>query len=206
MVDPDHGGHEPEQLGGGDEPRVRWTAFAAVAVLIAGAVLLVRIGHHHSPSSAAHRHEPVPPAPAPTATPRKVHVGPVFLEHLPQCTQTDHRHRLSVAIDVTNLGGRSLLVVNAVGISSDVVLVQPTNVRFGTQKCGASPEPGPVRIGPGSDSVVRLAFRIGAACPRRALLSARVSFDGGSAGIVHADSSELADLGRLGFVQCGATA
>jgi hypothetical protein len=208
MVEPDHDRHEPEQLTGGDGPRVRWTAAVAVAVLVAGAVLLARAGHHPVRPSAAHHHVALPPAPAPTATATTpaVHVGSVFLEHLLQCTHTDHHHRLSVALGVTNLGGRSLLLVSAVGVSSDIVLVQPTSVRVGTQPCGAAPARGPVRLGPGADAVITLAFRIGAACPRHALVSARVSFDGGSAGIVHADSAQLANLGRLDFVQCGPTA
>src|SRR6476469_2185248 len=124
MVEPGHDEHEPEQLAGGDEPRVRWTAVVAVAVLVAGAVLLARAGHHPARPSAAHRHVSLPPAPAPTTTKPAVHVGSVFLEHLLQCTHTDHRHRLSVAVGVTNLGGRSLLLVSAAGVSSNVVLVQ----------------------------------------------------------------------------------
>jgi hypothetical protein len=207
MVDPDRDAHDPEQLDGGDSPRVNWTAVAVLVVLVAGAVLLARAAHHDNPRAAAHRNV-IQPGPAPTATTTesRVHVGSVFLEHLLQCTRTDHHHRLTVALGVTNLGGRSLLLVSAVGVSSDLILVQPMSVRFGAHKCGGAPLPGPVRINPGADAVVTVAFRIGAECPRHALVSARVSFDGGRAGIVHADSAQLADLDRLNFVQCGATA
>ena len=208
MVEPGHDALEPEQLAGGDATRVNWTAVAVVVVLIAGAVLLARAAHHDARPAAHRQQSTVPaPAPAPTATVApKVHVGSVFLEHLLQCTRTDHRHVLSVAVGVTNLGAHPLELLGATGLTSDAVLVQPLSARIGTRGCaGASASP-PVRIGPGRDAVVTLAFRIGAVCPRHALVSARVSFDGGAAGVVHADSSQLADLDRLRFVQCAATA
>lgn len=205
MVDPGHE-HEPEQLPGGNAPRVNMTAVAVLVVLIAGAVLLARAAHHDTRPAAAHRHQSIPPGPTPTGTVApKVHVGSVFLEHLLQCTRTDHRHMLSVALGVTNLGAHPLLLLGATGVSSDAVLVQPLGVRIGASGCKGSTTPMPVRIRPGRDAVVTLAFRIGAACPRHALVSARVSFDGGSAGVVHADSSQLANLDRLDFAQCGAT-
>lgn len=196
--------HEPEQLAGGDGARLSWTAVAAVLVLIAAAVLLARAAHHDT-RAAAHRHErSVQPAPA--ATTPVIKVGTVFLAHMLQCTRTDHRHQLSVAVGVTNLGSHSLTLINAAGVTSDAVLVQPLGVGIGTSGCASSALQHPVRIGPGRDAVVTLAFRVGAACPRHALVSARVSFDGGHAGVVHADSSQLENLDRLGFVQCGATA
>ena len=162
--------------------------------------MLARAAHHDARPAVAHHRLTVPPAPAPAPA---VHVGSVFLEHLLQCTETDHRHRLSVALGVTNLGGRALLLVGAAGVSSDVRVVQPTTVRFGTQGCGRGGASPPVRLQPGGDAVVMLAFRIGRTCPRHALVSARVAFDGGPVGIVHADSSQLANLDVLGFVQCG---
>lgn len=196
--------HEPEQLAGGDGPRLNWTAVAVVVVLIAAAVLLARSASHESRSATDRHKRSIPPAPAPS-TP-VIKAGTIFLAHMLQCTRTDHRHQLSVAVGVTNLGSRALTLINAAGITSDAVLVQPLGVRIGTDGCAASALQHPVRIGPGRDAVVTLAFRVGSACPRHALVSARVSFDGGSAGVVHADSSQLENLDRLKFVQCAATA
>jgi hypothetical protein len=205
MVHPDDDADEPEQLAGGDGPRLNWAAVAVVVVLIAGAVLLARAGHHHTRSATARHKQTTLPAPAPAPAPAapKVHLGSVFLQHLLQCTRTDHRHMLSVALGVTNLGDRSLLLLGASGVSSDEFLVQPSSVRIGTQPCGRRPSSvHRVLLGPGHDAVVMLAFRVGTACPSHALVSARVSFDGGPAGVIHADSSQLANLDKLKFTQC----
>jgi hypothetical protein len=204
MVDPYDDDREPEQLTGGDGPRLNWTAVAVVVVLIAAAVLLARSAHHETRAVADRREHSVPPAPG-ASTP-VIKLGTIFLARMLQCTRTDHRHQLSVAVGVTNLGSHSLTLVNAAGITSDAVLVQPLGVRIGTAGCASSALEHPIRIGPGRDAVVTLVFRVGAACPRNTLVSARVSFDGGSAGVVHADSSQLEDLDRLDFVQCAATA
>jgi hypothetical protein len=196
----------PEQLTGGDGSRTRWTALAVVAVLAAGSVLLVRAQHHPSGThrnASAHRHDiTAPPAPAPTATKPRVNAGSVFLEHLPQCTRTDHRHRLWVAVGVTNLGSQPLLLVGATGVTSDPVLVRLAGLRLGASPCGVASRATPLRLAPAGDAVVRLDFHIGNGCPRDALVSARVSFDAGRRGLVHADSSELANLGTVGFAQC----
>jgi hypothetical protein len=204
MVDRHDDGHGPEQLAGGDGPRLNWTAVAVVVVLIAAAVVLARSAHHEKTAAADRHQHAVPPAPAPTSP--VIKVGTIFLAHMLQCTRTDHRHQLSVAVGVTNLGSHSLTLLNATGITSDAVLVQPLGVRIGTDGCASSTLEHPVRIGPGRDAVLTLAFRVGASCPRHALVSARVSFDGGSAGVVHADSSQLENLDRLDFVQCAARA
>ena len=203
MVDPDHGEHPPEQLAGGEGPRVQWAAIAVVVVLVAGAVLLARAAHHDTRPSAAHR-ETVPPGPVPTASSTKpaVHVGTVYLEHLDQCTQTDHRHHLSVALGVTNLGHRSLVLLRVTPVTSDASLVQPNDVHIGKRGCAITSPDDTVRLAPGAAAVVNLGFRVGPGCPRHALVSAQVSFDSGAAGIVHADSSQLANLDRLNFVQC----
>lgn len=208
MVDPyDDDDRAPERLSGGDGPRINWTAAAVIVVLIAGAVLLARAAHHDSRRAAAGREHTLPPGPAPTlpANTPPLHLGTVFLEHLPECTRTDHRHRLSVALGVTNLGSKALVLLGATPLTSDAVLVQPVGERLLTGGCAGTSAKGPVRLAPGADAVVALSFRIGAGCPRHALVSAEVGFDGGHAGIVHADSSLLANLDRLDFVQCGGT-
>src|SRR4051812_34343882 len=109
----DDDAREPEQLAGGDGPRVNWTAVAVAVVLVAGAVLLAHAAQHDTPANTAHRHRSLPPAPAPTAATRPVHAGSVFFERMLGCTRTDHRHRLSVAFGVTNLGSRPLTLLGA---------------------------------------------------------------------------------------------
>ena len=201
MPEPGHDEHEPEQLSGGDGPRLNWSAIAVVIVLVAGALVLARANHHHAHPAADGHQRSSQPLPVPSSVPR-AHVGSVFLGHLSQCTRTDHRHHLSVAVGVTNLGGHSLQLVSAAGVSSDLVLVQPVGVRFGTRSCAGTAAAVPFRLSPGDDAVVTLTFRVGALCPRHALVSAQVAFDAGSAGVVHADSSQLADLDKLRFTQC----
>jgi len=205
MVDPgyDEQEPEPEQLSGGAGPRPNWTAVAAVVVLLAGAVLLARAAHHDARQSAArHKQATQPlPLPGPTAV-RRVHVGSVFIEHLLRCTRTDHRHHLSVAMGLTNLGGHPLQLVGVSGVSSDLVLVRPVGFQIGRQACAGAPASVPFRLAPGGDAVVTVTFRVGSVCPRHALVSAQVAFDAGSAGVVHADSSQLANLDRLNFAQC----
>lgn len=202
MGDPGYDEHEPEQLSGGDGPRLNWSAIAVVVVLVAGAVLLVRANHHDSRTAAnRHKESTALPLPAPSSV-RRVHVGSVYLQHMLQCTRTDHRHHLSVALGVTNLGGNSLRLVDASGVSSDAVLVQPLGFRVGKRSCASSAAAVPFRLAPGADAVVTFTFRVGSLCPRHALVSARVAFDAGSSGVVHADSSQLANLDLLRFVQC----
>ena len=202
MVEP--GQHdEPEQLSGGDAPRLNWSAIAVVAVLVAGAVLLARANHHDASPAADRHHQSAQPLPLPAPTPvRRVHIGSVFIEHLLQCTRTDHRHHLSVAMGVTNLGGHTLRLVGAAGVTSNAFLVAPVGFQVGSQACAHARATVPYRIAPGHDAVVTVTFRVGSVCPRHALVSAQVAFDAGSAGVVHADSSQLANLDRLNFVQC----
>lgn len=203
MVEPGHGEHEPERLSGGDVSRLNWSAIAVVVVLVAGAVLLLRANHHDARPAANRHHRSVQPLPLPAPTSvRRLHIGSVFIEHLLQCTRTDHRHHLSVAMGVTNLGGHALRLVGAAGVTSDAFLVAPVGFQIGTQACDRAPATVPFRLAPGRDAVVTVTFRVGSACPRHALVSAQVAFDAGSAGVVHADSSQLANLDQLNFVQC----
>ena len=200
MVEPDRDEHEPEQLSGGDSPRVNWPAAAVVVVLIVGAVLLARAAHHASRPAASRHPQTSSPAPSPAAPSPQVHVGSVFLERL--CARTDHQHFLAMALGVTNLSAHRLVLLGATGVSSDDRLVQPLDSVAGSQGCGAQRVTAkPVRLAPGDAARVAVTFRIGTACPRQAFVSARVSFDGGRFGVVHADYSELA-LAPMTFVQC----
>jgi hypothetical protein len=190
-----------DELSAAESSRTRWVAGAVALVLAAAGITIARAGHSSSPK---HRAPPPPiSAPAPVAARHPVHLGSVFLEHLPQCTVTDHRHNLSVAVAVTNLGDRSLQLVGASGLTSDTFVVRPTTVSVGSPPCGRPPVGHLVHVASGDVVVVRLQFYVADKCPDDALVSARIAFDGGRRGIIHADSSQLADLSQLTFVQCG---
>jgi hypothetical protein len=131
-----------------------------------------------------------------------VHLGSVFLEHLPQCTSTDHRHRLTVAVAVTNLGDKALRLVSVSGLTSNPFVVRPTALSIGAPPCGRTRADRVVHIASGGEAVVRLQFYVADKCPGNALVSARIAFDGGRAGPIHADSSQLANLAQLDFTQC----
>src|SRR4051794_1729651 len=102
----------PDQLSsGGDRSRVQWTLTTLVigVVAILG-IVLARNASNDSNDSDGSRRPPAPtaspstsPAPQPSGRP----AGTVFLEHLPGCTRTDHRHALTVAFGVDNLGPAS---------------------------------------------------------------------------------------------------
>lgn len=188
-----------DELSVAEASRARWVAGAVVLVLLVGGVAIVRAGHHARPHRAV---QPPISAPAPVAVARRVHLGSVFLEHLPQCTATDHQHHLTVAIAVTNLGDRSLRLVGASGLTSDPFVVRPTRLSFGSPPCGRIPSGRSVRIASGAVAVVRLQFYVADKCPGTAAVSARVTFDGGRNGFIHADSSQLANLSQLRFAQC----
>lgn len=196
----------PEELGRYDElsateaSRARWVAGAVVLVLLVGGITIARAGHTASPKHRAQ--QPPISAPAPVAATHRVHLGSVFLEHLPQCTVTDHRHELAVAVAVTNLGDRALQLVGASGLTSNPFVVRPTTLSIGRPPCGRAPVRHAVLIDSGHVVVVRLQFYVADKCPGEALVSARISFDGGRQGLIHADSSQLANLSQLSFVQC----
>jgi hypothetical protein len=189
-----------DELSPADASRARWAVAGVAVVLLAGGILLAHASPHH-----AVRHtsadEPAP-GPAPGEVTEHVHLGTVFLEHLPACTTTDHRHQLTVALGVTNLGARTLRLISATGLTSDPFAVRPTAQSLGRLPCGGIRASRVVQIRPAAVAVVRLHFYVTDKCPRAALVSARIGFDGGRAGVVHADSSELADLGELDFAQC----
>src|SRR5690348_15318909 len=96
----------PDELSAAEASRARWVAGAVALVLVVAGILIAHAGHRSAP-----KHRAVSPpvsAPAPVAATHRVHLGSVFLEHLPECTATDHRHRLTVAVAVTNLGDNPL--------------------------------------------------------------------------------------------------
>lgn len=190
-----------DELSTAEASRARWVAGAVALVLLVSGITIARAGH---PSRPKHR-SAAPPisAPAPVAATRRVHLGSVFLEHLPQCTVTDHRHNLSVAVAVTNLGDRSLQLVGASGLTSNPFVVRPTTLSIGRPPCGRAPVGHTVRVASGDVVIVRLQFYVADKCPGTALVSARIAFDGGRQGMIHADSSQLADLSQLSFAQCG---
>jgi hypothetical protein len=199
MVVPGESDSAPDQLSGEAASRSWWVAAALAGVLITGGVLVAEAAHPSSRGRAAHA--TATGSPTPVAVVRRIHIGSVFLQHLPACTRTDHHHRLTVAVGVRNIGGQALQLISGVGRSTDPFAIRPFGSSFGPGPCGGS-RAAPLRIESGSVTVVRLRFYVANKCPNDALVSARVAFDGGHAGVVHADSSQLADLSKLGFTQC----
>jgi hypothetical protein len=169
---------------------------AAAAALLAGAVALAAVAAH---DPAGVRKSATTAAPTPQVDKR---AGPVFLEHLPGCTRTDHHHVLTVAFGVSNLGRARLLLLGASPLLSDDGPLRLTRVRVGLDRCADGGGIRPVPLEPSHEAAVAMTFRVNRHCPHGSLVAARVSFDAGAAGIVHSESSALDDLSRLRFVQC----
>jgi hypothetical protein len=174
-------------------------AVAVGAVVLAGAVR-----HHPSASRETGSTEAgSPEAPSPTAGHQSDEPsGSVFLEHLPKCTQTDHHSTLTVAFTVNNLGAGPLVLLGAAPLTGGDDALRLTRVRLGADACAGDGGARPVRLARAGSAVVAMSFRVGARCPDASPVAARVTFDAGPAGIVHADSSALTDLSRLAFAQC----
>ena len=189
-----------DELSATEASRARWVAGAVVLVIAVVGITIARAGHTASPKQ--HSTQPPISAPAPVAAHHRVHLGSVFLEHLPQCTATDHRHSLTVAVAVTNLGDQALRLIGASGLTSNPFVVRPTTLSIGRAPCGRAPIGHAVHIGSGQVVIVRLNFYVANQCPGTALVSARIAFDGGRRGLIHADSSQLANLSQLSFSQC----
>jgi hypothetical protein len=200
MTVPGDSDPRPDVLSGGrNRPRVRRpTLIGTVAgALVVGALVLATAVTRHSIGSNQTAATPTPTTQRP-AEPS----GSVFLEHLPTCTRTDHHDVLTVAFGVSNLGPGSLVLLGAQPRVSDEDVLQLTRVRLGVAPCADAGGRGPVRLAQADDAVVAMTFHLTAQCPHDTLLAARVTFDAGTAGLVHSDSSALTDLSRLDFVQC----
>lgn len=203
MVAETRDGPEPEQLS--SEPRTprgggSGRALVMAAAVGAVAVVVVVAGGHHR-GAKPHVAFPSPPALTSSPAPAPTADDSVFLEHLGGCTSTDHRHRLTVAFEVTNLGSRPLRVVTVRPLDVDGAALRLDRVRVGTGPCAASGSVRQVRLAPTAATVVALSFRLDTRCPRDSPLAARVTFLAGGS-FEHADTSELVDLSRLGFAQC----
>jgi hypothetical protein len=173
----------------------RLLLLTAAAVAVAAVVAVALAGHRER------RHPSAEPTPtSTTALTVADSPGVVFLHHLDRCTTTDHRRLLRIAFGVTNLSDRTLHLLHATPILSNAAL-RLTAVQFGRPPCAAGGSTRPVRLGGAGTVVVALTFRIAELCPKNTEVAARVTF-GSGADVLHADSSELADLGRLTFAQC----
>ena len=192
----------PDLLSGGDNRSTGRRAALTVAVMGAlalGAFLLVRADPQRTGGS---RETAATAPPTPASHRPAAPSGSVFLEHLPRCTRTDHHHALTVAFGVSNLGPGALVLLGATPLTSDDGVLRLTGLRLGDGTCAGHGSNDPVRLAPADQTVVAMTFRVSARCPHGSLLAARVSFDAGSSGIVHSDSSALTDLNRLDFAQC----
>lgn len=202
MAFPGEGPPAPDFLtGGGDRPRARRAvlivAAASVVALGSGLAALLALDGSEGSRKTAATATPTSPSRDPDSV-----AGPVFLEHLPKCTRTDHHHVLTLAFGVSNLGRASLVLLGASPILDGDDVLRLARVRLGAHMCAARAGRQPVRLAPADEAVVAMTFHIGARCPHESLVAARVTFDAGPAGVVHSDSSALTDLSRLGFAQC----
>ncbi|MBV9293418.1 MAG: hypothetical protein JO222_13295 [Frankiales bacterium] len=192
---------EIDQLAGGAgrwSTRRRWAA-AVLALLLVTVVVGVRLAGHRHPAAAPALPPPVAPLPSDIRPPTSV-PGSVFIEHLAGCTTTDHRHRLTLAFAVTNLGRRPLQLVAATPhvLGGTLLLDQ---VRIGAGPCAAVGDDRPRRLQSAGTAVVAMSFRLGLGCPHDASVLARMTFRR-SGLLLHADSAQLADLSAISFQQC----
>ena len=187
-----------------ESPSVAWSrsrvvSTAAVVVLAAAlAVVGAVVGHPRTHAKAT----PVPPPPLPTTLPaRSVHYsGAVFLEPLDQCVRTDHRQTLRLAVEVTNLTNSRLRIINAALVSS-VPDVRLARLAYWSRPCGGVITGRALALAPAGHLVVAMTLALGSTCPATSLLGARLTFD--IAGTqVQAESSALANLAKVHFVQC----
>ena len=187
-------------------PASRLTAPAVVVLLvIVGVLVALAVASHdpHAPRPRPVASSPSPfPLPEPVVVPRAPQRGSVFLEHLDACTRTDHRSRVTVAVGVTNLTSRPLRLLGAIPLRVDP-RVEFTGSRIGPPPCAAAASPRSIRLAPSRVAVVLLSFAVPPQCLPDSALAARVVFDLGGHHELHADSSQLADLGRLGLSDCG---
>ena len=201
-----------DQLEGASPSGLPAPAVAVAVVVLAAAAVAVVVahgaGHPRATTARPTAARPTPAAASPPAGDTGAAAsapdrGSVFLEHLGACTRTDLRTRLTVALGVTNLGARPLRLLGAVPISA-VAGLRLTRVQIGRGPCAAGGGSRPVTLPPAAGAVVSLSFSLGPACPRDSPLAARVSFDA-SGRLVQGESSQLLDLSRLRFAECGGT-
>ena len=192
---------ELDQLAGGAgdwSAHRRWVAAVLVLLLVVVVVGVRLAGHRHTAAAPAPP-PPVAPSPSDTRPPTPV-AGSVFIEHLARCTRTDHRHRLTLAFAVTNLGRRPLQLVAATPqvLGGTLLLDQ---VRIGAGPCAAVGDDRARRLLSAGSAVVAMSFRLGLGCPHDASVLARMTFRR-SGLVLHAESTQLADLSAISFQQC----
>jgi hypothetical protein len=210
MPDPDRLDADPtpvDQVSSapGRRPRaVAVVAIVLVALVVVGVVLAHRPQHPAgvvASPAAGGPSSPAGPGSSPTAAGAAgAGGGSVFLEHLTRCTGIDHRNGLTVAFAVTNLGTEPVQLLSATLLTPGSAL-RLTKVRIGGGRCAGGAPDQPVRLVSAARVVVAMSFGLGPDCPRKTGVQARVAFRAGGR-LLHADSSELADLSRLTFAQC----
>jgi len=136
---------------------------------------------------------PTGQAVSPTAAPADA--GSVFVQPLPGCLRTDHRHALRIDMAVQNLADQPLQLVS-VDIIGRVPGLTLTGQTVGDRPCAAQPRPGGRRIRPTEELVVALDFTLGPTCPRPASVTARLGFLAGGT-VLHAETANLVDLAQV---------
>jgi hypothetical protein len=176
--------------------RQRVLATATVSVVALALVVLAAIAAHRlSQRPTTHRDQPAVPLRA------KILGASVFIEPLPQCLRTDHAHQLRLAVQVTNLSNDTLRLVDATAAAAPKTGRTLGPPRFWSDTCaGTASSVAPV-IGPAGHFVVGFTFALGNDCPANTAVSTTLSFAEHGRRL-QTQSSALADLSRLHFIQC----
>ena len=172
---------------------------SAVGIAVAGLALWAE--HPSGSRPAAVR--PLPSTtgqPAAVAPARTPFGGSVFLEPLAQCLQTDHARTLRLALQVTNLTNGRLRLVTATPVST-LPDIKVTQLRYWARPCGGVVTDQALVLPPSGHVVVAMSLDLGATCPSTHTVDARLIFDAGGR-VLEAESSPLANLSQVQFVQC----
>jgi len=132
-------------------------------------------------------------AASPSAAP--MDAGSGFVQPLPACVRTDHRHELRIAMALQNLADQPLQLVS-VDMIGRVPGLTLTGQTVGGRPCAGQPRSGGRRIGPTEELVVALDFTLGPTCPPPASVTARLGFLAGGT-VLHAETANLVDLAQV---------
>ncbi|MEA3111947.1 MAG: hypothetical protein QOG58_1746, partial [Caballeronia sp.] len=132
---------EVDRLEADAPSRLTASAVVVVVVVLAAVVALAITSWPAHNKDVTRRHSPAPTPSTGATTPARPEPaivregGSVFLEHLAECTRTDHRSRLTLAFDVTNLSNHPLRIVSA-SFLGGVSGVRLTGVHIGPKTHG----------------------------------------------------------------------
>jgi hypothetical protein len=175
----------------------RWVTAALVALVVGGGAFAVLRDAGHSQGDAA-------PPPTPTLSPTRVlpSVDPLTLVTSTEgvCTETDHRHKLTLTFGLVNLGSVPVVVRKVTPLAGLRLLHQS----IGIAACGeVQSAEGRRVLTAGRSLAVLFTFALPQACPTPFPVRAEVtvsSLDGSRQ--VTRQIHVLSDLGGIKFDQC----